>query len=118
MDATNPYEPPRSEPSVGPEQKFASRLLSVRDRPVTLGTLYRMGIRTHIIISVYFGPAIAYFAWADLQPGFYLMLGVLCGVLVTNFAMARAQTKLWPMQEKVLDWEKVRRMALGEPVEE
>jgi hypothetical protein len=32
--------------------------------------------------------------------------------------MARMQIKLWPMQKKVLDWEKVERMAEGEQFEE
>jgi hypothetical protein len=106
MDLTNPYEPPHSEPPNLREQKFAKRLLSFRDRPLTISALYRGQAKAQVILFIYFGLAIAYFFWADLQLGIHLML--------SSFAMARIQTKLWPMQKKVLDWEKVERMADGE----
>jgi hypothetical protein len=116
MDRTNPYEPPSSEPPDSREQKFAKRLLSLRDKPLTLTTLFRVQSKAQIVFYVSFGLAIAYFVWADLQPGLYLMLGAFGGIVLSSFAMARLQKRLWPMQKKVLDWEKVERMAEGEQV--
>ena len=117
MDATNPYQPPSSEISDTPEQKFASRLLSLRDKPLTLGTIYRMQGKRYVVLFIVFGLATTYFAWFRLQPGVYLMLGGLAGVLLSGSGVARVQTRLWPMQKKVLDWEKVQRMAAGESLD-
>jgi hypothetical protein len=114
MDTTNPYQPPRSEPPDSREQKFAKRLLSMRDKPLTLATLFRVQTKAQIVFYAYFGLAIAYFVWADLQAGTYLMVGIFGGTLLTCFSMARVQQRLWPMQKKALDWEKVERMAEGE----
>ena len=115
MDA-NPYQPPRSEAPDTREQKFAKRLLSFRDKPLTMNALYRNLAKRMAILILYFVLAIAFFVWVDLQPGVYLMLGLLMGILVCNFAVVRMQTKLWPMQRRVLDWQKVERMAGGEQI--
>ncbi len=117
MDTSNPYQAPRSEKSIAAEKKFALRLLSFRNTPVTLGKLYRMQAKLHAILILMFGFGVAYLAWFNLQPGVYLMLGALAGVLLRDFGIARAQTKLWPMQHKVLDWQKVERMAEGEELD-
>jgi hypothetical protein len=114
MDATNPYQPPRSETPSAPEQKFATRLLSLRDKTLTLGTLYRMQAKVIAILLVVFGVAVTYFAWLNILPGVYLMLGGLAGVLLRDFGIARVQKRVWPMQTKVLDWPRVERMAAGE----
>ncbi len=118
MDETNPYQPPDSKPPNPFERKYAMRLLALRDKPLTLGVLYRMQSKKRVIGLIYSVLAIAYFVWVDLQPGIYLMLGALGGIMLDRFAMARMQIKLWPMQKKVLDWEKVERMADGEQFEE
>ena len=43
----------------------------------------------------------------------YLMLGLFAGVLLRDFGIARVQKKVWPVQHKLLDWQKVQRMANG-----
>jgi hypothetical protein len=116
MEVANPYEPPRSASSSVPEQKFAARLLSLRDKRLTLGTLYRMQAKVIAILVIAFGVAVTYFAWFNFLPGVYLMLGGLAGVLLRDFGIARAQKRVWPMQTKLLDWGKVERMAAGEPL--
>ena len=116
MDTTNPYQAPRTEKSIASEQKFASRLLSLRDAPLTLGKLYRLQVKAQFLLFLMFGVAIAYFTWFNLQPGVYLMLGALAGSLLRDFGIMRVQTKLWPIQNKVLDWQKVQRMAEGRGV--
>jgi hypothetical protein len=113
MDTSNPFPAPRSEKALASEKKFASRLLSSRDSRQTLGTFYRMQAKVLAILLVAFGLAIGYFAWLNLLPGVYLMLGGLFGVLVRDFGIIRAQLRLWPMQQRVLDWHKVQRMAQG-----
>jgi hypothetical protein len=67
-----------------------------------------------VLLILMFGVGVAYFAWLNFQPGVYLMVGAFAGVLLRDFGIMRAQTKLWPTQHRVLDWQKVQRMAQGE----
>ena len=66
---------------------------------------------------VYFIASIAFFIWVDWQAAAYLILGILVGVLISNYALVRTQLKIWPLQRKVLDWPKVEKMAAGEPLD-
>ena len=117
MDTTNPYQALRGERSIASEKKFASRLLLFRDSQLTLGKLYRVQAKFQVLLILMFGAGVAYFAWFNFQPGVYLMVGALVGVLLRDFGIMRAQTKLWPMQHRVLDWQKVKRMAQGEDLD-
>jgi hypothetical protein len=114
MDPINPDEATRSGKTVAAERKYAARLLSLRDSPLTFGKLYRMQIRAQLLLLIASGIGIAYFAWLNLQPGVYLMSGALVGALLRDFGLMRVQLRLWPMQHKLLDWPKVERTAHGE----
>jgi len=114
MTTTNPYEAPRSDQAALSERKFASRLLALRDSGVTLGTLYRMQVKAIVFLFLILGAGIGYFAWFDILPGVYLMSGLLAGTLLRDLGLMRLQVKMWPMQNQVLDWRKVERMAKGE----
>jgi hypothetical protein len=115
----NPYQPPGHEPPVTAEQKYAKRLLSFRDRPVTIVSLYRAE-RTPTrlaILFVYFGLAIAFFVWVHFNASACLMLGILVGALANGFGLARKSVKFWPIQKQLTDWDKVEKMARGEPLD-
>lgn len=116
MDA-NPYQPPRHEPANPLDQKYATNLLSFRARPVTVLALYRLGGKQLAILAIYFAVAIALLLWMNLYVLAAVMLGILVGALANGFGVARRSVKLWPAQKKVLDWERVERMARGEPLD-
>jgi hypothetical protein len=65
-------------------------------------------------VVIYFVVAFVLFARLSFERTAYFMLGMLAGAMLCQFAVARMQAKLSPMQGKVLDWEKVERMAEGE----
>jgi hypothetical protein len=46
-----------------------------------------------------------------------LMLGLFLGVLLRDLGWARATAATWPFSERVTEWDKVRRIAEGEPLE-
>jgi hypothetical protein len=113
----NPYEvPARAENSL--EQRFASLLLKVRETGMTLGTYYRTAVKGYLVLVIAFGIGIAWFAFTGLHPAANMMAGAFIGVLLRDFAVARQQKRIWPTQRKLLNWDKVQRMAAGEPVEE
>jgi hypothetical protein len=115
----NPYQPPGYELPVTIEQKYAKRLLSFRDRPVTIVSVYGAEgtPRRLAILVIYFGLSIAFFAWVNAYPAAYLMLGILVGSLANGFGLARKSVKFWPIQRQLTDWDKVERMAHGEPLD-
>jgi len=115
----NPYQPPGHEPPVTVAQKYAKRLLSFRDRPVTIVSVYGAEgtPRRLAILVIYFGLSIAFFAWVNAYPAAYLMLGILVGSLANGFGLARKSVKFWPIQRQLTDWDKVERMAHGEPLD-
>jgi hypothetical protein len=117
MDTPNLYKDRRGEKTAAKEKKFALRLLSFRDSPMTLATLYRMQLRSLFLLLIIFGIGVGYFAWFNFQPGVYVMLGILAGTLLRDFGIMRTQTKLWPLQRRVLDWKKVDQMARGEDLD-
>ncbi len=84
---------------------------------MTLSAFYRMQAKPLTFLFLWFGVAVMYFAWVNIRPGIYLMLGLLAGVLLRDFGIARLQKKLWPVQYKLLDWQKVQRMADGEQLD-
>lgn len=114
MEATNPYQPPADPISSSLEQKYAARLLSLRDKHLTFGVLLRFQAKAIVVLLVVFGIAITYFAWLSFLPGVYAMIGGLAGVLLRDLGVARVQKRLWPIQAKLQDWTKVERMAAGE----
>ncbi len=80
---------------------------------MTLGKLYRMQVKVLMLLILMLGIGVAYFAWLNFQPGVYLMVGAFAGALLRNYGIMRAQTKLRPTQYRMLDWQKVQRMAAG-----
>jgi hypothetical protein len=112
----NPYQPPGHESRDTGEQKYARRLLSFRDRPVTIVSIYGAeGTPKRLaILIIYFGLSTAFFAWVNAYPAAFLMLGILIGSLANGFGLARKSVRFWPIQRQLMDWNKVERMAGGE----
>jgi hypothetical protein len=113
----NPYQPPRHQSGDTLEQKYAKKLLLVRDQPVTVLSLYRRGGKRVAFLLIYFVSAIALLAWVRLYALAFLMLGILVGTLANSLGAARQSVKFWPTQRKVLDWDKLETMARGEPLD-
>jgi hypothetical protein len=115
----NPYQPPGHEAPVTVAQKYAKRLLTFRDKPVTILSVYGSEgtPRRLAILVIYFGLSIAFFAWVNAYPAAFLMLGILVGSLANGFGLARKSVKFWPIQRQLTDWDKVERMAHGEPLD-
>ena len=112
----NPYQPPGHETPDTLEKKYAKRLLTFRDRPVTIGSVYRGEGTPNVvaILFIYFGLAIAFFVWVSLYALAFLMLGILVGSLANGFGLVRKSVKFWPVQRQLTDWDKVEKMARGE----
>ena len=118
----NPYEAPRALspppwPFTAKDQAYAARLLQARDQGgYTLGLFYRWNALRYLFTFAYFGASLGLLALIQLWVLFWLMLGLSLGVLGRDLGWARAQARAWPVSERVIDWDKVRRLAEGDPL--
>jgi hypothetical protein len=63
----NPYRLPGSEPPNLREQTFARRLLSFRNNPITISSLYRTQAKGMTRMVIYFVVASVLFAWLPFE---------------------------------------------------
>lgn len=127
MSEPNPYEAPRAELSSAPAparpitvkgQAWARRMLEARRRGgYTVGLFYRWSALRYLFEFVYFGAILAFLAMVEGWTLFMLLLGLYLGMLLRDFGRARATAAIWPLSERVTEWDRVRRIAEGEPLE-
>jgi len=116
----NPYEAPKStnfKPESPLARKFAGQLLELRDGEMTFGLFCRWMARSYVVLVLYFGLAIPYFHWVGFKTVGNIMFGILIGILLRDLGNLRSKKKIWKYNRQLLDWDKVERMAAGEPVE-
>jgi hypothetical protein len=99
---------------IAPEQMYAVRILALRDKQITMSTLWQGQEKRVVGLVIYFALAIAFFAWIGVPNVALLMLGIFIGALADKVGIVLGQQKIWPMQIKITDWNKVERMAAGE----
>jgi hypothetical protein len=98
------------------EQRLAAFLLKTRQTGYTLGNHYQGMIKDYLLLVGAVAVGITYFSLIELPPLAYGMAGAFLGVLVRDYGIARGSRKVWNVQSKFLDWEKVRRTVAGEPL--
>jgi hypothetical protein len=113
----NPYEAPKFTEQTSKLQRLvASRLLHFRGRGFSYGYFFKLQAKAYVLLVLWSGLGIIYFAWLKMPQLALGLVGVLIGVALRDFGIARAQKKVWPVQQKLLDWDKVERMAAGDPL--
>ena len=116
MAESNPYESPKNRDDTF-ESVLITRLLEARENGYSLGWHYRRMVKSYVVLTLVSMIPIAYFSWLNFAPMAYVMLGVYFGALLRDFGLARLQVKMWPIQTKLLNWEKVEQMAAGQAIE-
>jgi|GEM_PF-3808547 len=99
------------------EQKLAKANLESRDVEFSVGYLFVKNFRIYLIASVIFAPLLALLYYQDLFLYFHLLFGIFVGYGLRDLAWYRVIAHTRPFTLKVMDWEKVRRIAEGEPVD-
>jgi hypothetical protein len=116
----NPYEAPRSAlPKVVGnaklDQVLAKRNLEARAQGgLSIGFFLRLSMRRYLILGVYFvlveALCIQFQLWAILV----LLIGIYLGGLIRDLGQFKASVRAWPFSERVMDWDKVQRIADAE----
>jgi len=101
------------------DQNLARRILETRDRGgYTLGSIFRWNVRGYAVLVVYFGLVIAITAYLSYWPVCMAAIGAVSGCLLRDVGWIRGSNKGWGFTVKVIDWEKVQKIADGEPSSE
>jgi hypothetical protein len=100
-----------------PEQKYANRLLRRRGSDLTMQWLWRTQWKLIVFAFIYSLIATAFLLWIDASQMAFLFVGFAVSQLCSLVSVFLAQRRIWRMQRRITDWNKVERMAAGEPLE-
>jgi len=78
----------------------------------------RMNAKGYVVLVVYFGALLAFFAFTAMWPVFAVVAGVVAGVFLRDVNWLIGIQRNWPFSDKVTDWGKVQKIADGLPLAE
>jgi hypothetical protein len=113
----NDYQAPSVYEDTAFKRKLATTLLRIRETGLGYGQFYRLQAKSYLIILALFGLGMAWWAAFHFYPAVNVMLGMLVGLFVRDFGIARYQTRAWPIQSGWMDWNKVKAAAGLDPTE-
>jgi hypothetical protein len=93
------------------DQILAKRLLETRDRGYSFALFVRQNTKTYLLIVSYFVLGLVALALLRSWTAFYLLLGMFVGCFVRDGGWVRQGGKTWPFRLKVIDWDRVQRIA-------
>ncbi len=117
MSEKNPYEAPQSTvAATNLGRRIATMLLEARRTGYPLSLHLRWQAKSYLISTILFALLITLESLLNLTPLVNLMIGLYIGLITRDLGIARAHTRTWKIQEQFLDWDKVQRVADGEPL--
>jgi hypothetical protein len=110
MSEMNPYQAPEFDAGLDKQERQAARqFLKLHDQ----GPSYAVFLRMHLpwliarCLPVFL---VAYLIVRDKEAALPVMGGLLAGTVSVELMYPRIVARLWPVYEKIIDWEKVRKM--------
>lgn len=99
------------------EQKLAKATLATKDAEFSVWYLLLKSWPGYLFIAAVFTPFLIFLYYEESFLMFHWVFGVSLGILLRDIAWFRIITRTRPFTVKVMDWEKVRRIAEGELVD-
>jgi hypothetical protein len=101
------------------DKSLAERMLRARERGgYRILPFVRMNAKGYIVLVVYFGALLAFFALTAMWSVFAVIAGVVAGVFLRDVSWLIGIQRTWPFSAKVTDWDKVQKIAAGLPIAE
>jgi hypothetical protein len=101
------------------DKTLAERMLQARERGgYRILPFVRMNAKGYLVLVVYFGVLLAFFASTAMWPVFAVIAGVVAGVFLRDVSWLIGIQRTWPFSTKVTDWDKVQKIADGLPLAE
>ena len=102
------------------EQLIAKRLLEAHEGGYTLMLFLRWSWKLQALKAVIFlfatAGAIVNRGDALMRSAFVGVAGIGLGAMLRDFGFSRAQVKVWPLNDRIIDWDRVRMIASGTEV--
>lgn len=93
------------------DQFLALRMLEAREQGYTFRLFYRRNLGRYAFLFLVSGATIALVAQLRLWSIASLILGMVVGAVLRDLGWLRSVRRTWPFTRKVMDWEKVERLA-------
>jgi predicted signal transduction protein with EAL and GGDEF domain len=98
------------------EQVHARLLLDIRQHGLTYGRFVSRNLMLYtVLVALSLGLLAGARSWHQWEP-FYILAGLTLGCALRDLGWLRKGRNEWPFNERVLDWDKVQRLANGETV--
>ena len=94
---------------------IAQRMLQAHQHGYTFGHFIRINAKRHLILMAISILGIYLTTCVHDYVAFYFLLGMAIGTFVRDLAWFRSNRASWSFIEKTTDWQKVEKLANGEP---
>jgi hypothetical protein len=97
------------------EKILAERILQAHEQGGQLPFSYvRSNAKFYWITAGIFGALMLITALEQRMPAFFLIMGTAIGVFCRDIAWIQTTQRAWPFYERIIDWDKVRKLAQTE----
>lgn len=99
------------------DKSLATRLLERKNKDSSIAQMILRNYRRYIIyalavfFSFYLASEVSYENNPDLYIFFITVAGIFIGIICRDIEWFRTITKVWPFNQKIIDWEKVEELA-------
>lgn len=96
---------------------LAQRTLEQRETGVTYRMFFRRSLKQQGLFFLAVFLAVAVLLYMRLDIFVWLIVGMYLGAILRDIGWVLAHRLVWPYTRYVIDWDKVQRVANGEPIE-
>src|SRR5437867_11895873 len=100
------------------DKTLAERMLQARERGgYKILPFLRMNAKGYTFLMLYFSAVLAYLAFTESWTVFIAIAGLVIGVFLRDLSWLVGVPRTWPLGTKVIDWDRVKRIAHEEPLD-
>ena len=89
------------------QDRYLRNLLAHRNRPPTIGSIFRAGVRSHLVLFLLFAALGAFISPAFGWTGAAFLATSFFSVLLRDLSHFRSAVRLWPVTHEIVDWPRV-----------
>jgi len=97
------------------ESRYIHMLLGYRDRPPTIGRIFRASLPAYLVLAAVFGAAAIAVSGMAGGTGPLLLLVSFVTMILRDLGNSRRSIAFWPLTREAIDWTKVEAMAAASP---
>ena len=97
------------------DKMLAKRMVQVRAQGgYKIGPFLRFNAKGYVVLVLYFGAMLAFLAYVQMWTVFSGIACFVCGVFIRDVSWLVGLRRTWEFSRKIIDWDRVKRVADGE----